>query len=433
MSFSKESVSVAMAYVGVLVGAGLSSGQDLLQYFLSFGEIGLVGVVVLGLLNIVFGCIIVTLGSHYQSNNHQEVLEQIAHPVIQRIIDIALVVSCFAVGFVMVAGAGANLQQQFGLPSWLGALLCSVLIAVIAFMDFDKITRVLGVFTPIIVVMILVATGYTFWGKSYDFTLLDEVSRTMRPAMPNVYLAVINYFALCVMNGVSMAFVLGGSVVRIGDAEKGGALGGAIIGVIVGSASLALFANLDKVKDVEIPMLTLVNQIHPVFAVIYAVVIFALIFNTAFSLYYATARRFAGSNVSKMRKILIGIVALGYVCSFGGFSQLVAWMYPLLGYMGILLLVVLAVAWVQERENIIREKFLRRKMIRLLFRKYDEDMEFQAEHKRLFHKLGEMSVADTKQLTRDIKSYAKEIVENTEDLQEYARENLSLAVDKGGK
>ncbi|SDG26128.1 Uncharacterized membrane protein YkvI [Selenomonas sp. WCT3] len=426
MSFSKESVSVAMAYVGVLVGAGLSSGQDLLQYFLSFGEIGLVGVLVLGLLNIVFGRIIVTLGSHYQSNNHQEVLEQIAHPVIRRIIDITLVVSCFAVGFVMVAGAGANLQQQFGLPSWLGALLCSVLIAVIAFMDFDKITRVLGVFTPIIVVMILVATGYTFWGKSYDFTLLDEVSRTMRPAMPNVYLAVINYFALCVMNGVSMAFVLGGSVVRIGDAEKGGALGGALIGLIVGSASMALFANLDKVKDVEIPMLTLVNEIHPLFAGIYAVVIFALIFNTAFSLYYATARRFAGSDTSKMRKILLAIVALGYVCSFGGFSQLVAWMYPLLGYMGILLLAVLAVAWVQERENIIREKFLRRKMIRLLFRKYDEDMEFRPEHKKLFRKLGEMSVANTKQLTQDIKAYAKEVAETTEDLQEYARENLSL-------
>ena len=33
----KESIQVALAYVGVLVGAGLSSGQDLLQYFLSFG------------------------------------------------------------------------------------------------------------------------------------------------------------------------------------------------------------------------------------------------------------------------------------------------------------------------------------------------------------------------------------------------------------
>ena len=110
-----------------------------------------------------------TLGSHYQSSNHQEVLEQIAHPVINRIIDITLIISCFVVGFVMVAGAGANLQQQFGLPSWLGVLFCSLLVIVIAFLDFDKITRVLGVFTPVIVVMILAVAGYTFIGKSYDY------------------------------------------------------------------------------------------------------------------------------------------------------------------------------------------------------------------------------------------------------------------------
>jgi uncharacterized membrane protein YkvI len=160
----------------------------------------LVGVVLLGVLNVVFGRIIVTLGSHYQSSNHQEVLEQIAHPVINRIIDITLIISCFVVGFVMVAGAGANLQQQFGLPSWLGALFCSLLVIVIAFLDFDKITRVLGVFTPVIVVMILAVAGYTFIGKTYDYEALDLVAGTMQPVMPNVWLAVINYFALCAMS-----------------------------------------------------------------------------------------------------------------------------------------------------------------------------------------------------------------------------------------
>ena len=54
---------------------------------------------------------------------------------------------------------------------------------------------------------------------------------------------------------------------------------------------------------------------------------------TAFSLYYATACRFAGDDLSKKRKILEGITALGYVCSFGGFTTLVSYMYPLLGYL----------------------------------------------------------------------------------------------------
>jgi uncharacterized membrane protein YkvI len=89
---------------------------------------------------------------------------------------------------------------------------------------------------------------------------------------------------------------------------------------------MTLFANLDKIKDAEIPMLMIVNHIHPAFAFVYAVVIFALIFNTAFSLYYATACRFAGDDLSKKRKILVGITALGYVCSFGGFTILVSYM-----------------------------------------------------------------------------------------------------------
>ena len=46
----QQSWKIAFAYIGVIVGAGLSSGQDLLQYFISFGQIGLIGVLLLGLL-----------------------------------------------------------------------------------------------------------------------------------------------------------------------------------------------------------------------------------------------------------------------------------------------------------------------------------------------------------------------------------------------
>ena len=61
-AMSKKYVSVAFAYVGVIVGAGLASGQDLLQYFLSFGAPGLIGIAALGVLNIIFGVVALQLG-----------------------------------------------------------------------------------------------------------------------------------------------------------------------------------------------------------------------------------------------------------------------------------------------------------------------------------------------------------------------------------
>ena len=41
LRISKDALSIAVAYVGVWVGAGLSSSQDMLQYFLSFGQAGI--------------------------------------------------------------------------------------------------------------------------------------------------------------------------------------------------------------------------------------------------------------------------------------------------------------------------------------------------------------------------------------------------------
>lgn len=401
-------LSIAMAYVGVVIGAGLSSGQDILQYFLSYGISGIIGVLGLSLMHIIFGKIIITIGCYFQSSNHQEVLEKIAHPVVNRLIDYSLVISSFIVGFVMFAGAGSNLSQQFNLPFWVGTLLCALLTIAVAFMNSKRITQVLGIFTPIIIVMILIVCGYTFIGKDYDFNTLNKIARTIPSPMPNVTMAVINYYSLCAISAVSMAFVLGGSVVRISVAEKGGLVGGAIIGFIITCAAVTLFANIDTVKDADIPMLQIVKNISPVFSFIYSLTIFALIFNTAFSLFYAFARRFAGRNRKKLRLIIVASVSAGFVLSFCGFKSLVAVMYPILGYIGMLLLSVLMITWIKEKKNILAEKLLRRKMIRLAVKKYDEDLDFTRKDRELFEKLGEKSVVDTDEIKTGIKKFVKE-------------------------
>ncbi|MBO5565658.1 MAG: hypothetical protein J5934_00360 [Succinivibrio sp.] len=405
---SKKYIAVGMAYVGVVVGAGLSSGQDLLQYFLSYGKIGIIGVLVLSLLHIIFGKILITTGCYFKSSNHQDVLEKITHPVINRLIDFSLIVSSFIIGFVMFAGAGSNLSQQFHLPFWYGTLGCALLTVLVAFLDFKKITKVLGIFTPIIIVMIIVLCAYTFIGKSYDFDKMDAVAQTIKSPMPNIYLAVINYYSLCAISAVSMAFVLGGSLVRISVAEKSGLLGGAIIGFIITCAAVTLFANIDTVKDADIPMLEIVKNISPVFSFIYSITIFALIFNTAFSLFYAFAKRFAGKNKKKLRIILTVSVTIGFGLSFCGFKTLVAVMYPILGYIGMLLLGVLLITWIKEKKNILKEKMIRKKMIHLAVKKYDDDLEYTRKDKALFNKLGEKSVVDTEEIKSEIKNYVKE-------------------------
>lgn len=404
----KRILNIALAYVGVVIGAGLSSGQDLMQYFVSFGKWGIIGTIVLGIISIIFGKIIITLGSYFRSNDHFEVLSQIAGPITNKILDFALIVSCFVIGFVMIAGAGSNLNQQFGLPFWLGGLICAILVIIVSFLNFEKITSILGIFTPLVFVMIIIMAVHTFVGKSFDFEELEAITATLSSPMPNVWVSLLNYFALTVMTGVSMAFVLGGSVMRIGVAEKSGLLGGLVVSLIITVATGILYANIKLVSTVDIPMLTIAEQIHPLFSLLYALIIFGLIFNTAFSLFYALAKRFSSNKPKSFYPILIATVAIGYGLSFMGFKELVSIMYPLLGYVGCLMLVILAVAWIKERGNIKGEKSLRRKMIRLITKKYDDDQEYTIRDKATFHQLGEDSIIDTKSIKSDIKDLVKE-------------------------
>ena len=409
----KRIFNIALAYVGVVIGAGLSSGQDLMQYFVGFGKWGIIGTIVLGIISVIFGKIIITLGSYYRSNDHYEVLSQIAGPITNKILDIALIISCFVVGFVMIAGAGSNLNQQFGLPFWLGGLICALLVIFVSFLDFEKITNVLGIFTPLVFIMIMIMGAYTFIGRSFNFEELEAISSTISSPMPNVWISLLNYFALTAMTGVSMAFVLGGSIMRIGVAEKSGTLGGLVVSIIITVTTCILYANVKLVSTVDIPMLAIAKKIHPIFSLVYALIIFGLIFNTAFSLFYALAKRFSSNKPKRFYPIMIVTVALGYGLSFMGFKELVSIMYPLLGYIGFLMLIILALAWIKERTNIKSEKYLRRKMIRLISKKYDAEQEYTKKDKEKFNQLGEDSIVDAQDIKSDIKELLKdELSEN---------------------
>lgn len=350
-----------------------------------------------------FWGIALQLGSYYRSDNHDEVFERIAHPALRRVIDVVLVFSGFAMGFVMLAGAGANLEQQFGMPAWAGSALCAVLVVLTAFLDFDRIMKVIGVFTPMIVLAITVLTVYSLARPHPGLAELDAIASRVPPALPNLWLSTINYFALCVVGGI-------------------------IIALVVGADALALYLNLDRVWDVNVPALEIARSIHPAFAFAYTLIIFALIYNTVFSLFYSTARRFSGGSTTRMRLVLVGVVALGYAASFMGFKKLVGAMYPIIGYLGIALLGVLVLGWIRQRSSVAREENLRRKLIRLLVRKHADELEYTDEHRAQARTLARASVVNGVQLRRDAGSIAEEIVVTQDDAAAYV--SAALPVDE---
>ncbi len=340
---------IASAFIGVIVGAGFASGQEVLQYFTSFGVMGIFGGIITTALFAYVGMMLVWLGSKMKTDSHKEVIHKVTGKsvfgsIVGWTIDLVIIFTLFGVGVVMLAGAGSNLSQQFGIAPIIGTLIMTVLILLAGMLKVEGVVKVIGNITPFLIVFIVIISVYSFFTVDTSFAELNKISDSYSSTLPNWFIAGINYASFNTAVGASMAIVMGGAEKDSKIAGMGGLLGGLALGVMIILSHLAIFSKLDTVGDLDMPMLGIVNEISPILGVFMAIVIFGMIFNTGLGMFYAFASRFTfvGTNSFKIFYIVSVIVGLGL--SFVGFTDLVAIFYPLIGYLGLVLILVLIYA-----------------------------------------------------------------------------------------
>lgn len=374
----KNILSISLSFVGLLVGAGFATGQEVVQYFTSFGLSGVWGIIVAGIVMTLAGTVFLQLGSYFHASEHNQVFREVTHPFISRVLDVAVILTLFAVGFVMLAGAGSNMEQQFGWPAWVGSLLMLVMVIAVGMMDVSKVSQVIGLLTPTIIAVIGVGI-YTALNMPADPSAAIAASAEIESPISNWLVSALNYNGLALILAVSMSLVIGGDNISPREAGWGGVVGGALYSVLMGVAGFALLMNSEMLGDSDIPMLTLVDSIHPVLGVIMAVIIYLMIFNTAIGMFYALGKRLSSGHEARYRIIFIVGCVAGFAVSFAGFKTLMQYVYPVLGYMGIVLVFILAVAWLKSLGQ-IKDEGIRRERIRaLLHLKLHPDKEYDAE------------------------------------------------------
>ena len=395
---NKKTIVIMLAYVGVVTGAGLASGQELMQYFVSLGTIGLIGAGVVGILHTLIGGVLLQLGSHYMATDHSDVFGEITNKYMSKFMDISLIFTCFVIGFVMIAGAGSNLNEAFNIKKSVGQIICAGLIIIVGMLDFEKVSKIIGSFTPFIIIFTLIGSIYTFVNYHPDLNYINIIARSYPSNFNSVIFSTFNYYGMCLMSGVSMGLVMGGEELNTKEAGIGGLLGGAIAGLLGILISLTLFIRVEEVGDLDIPMLYVIEQINPILGIIMALVIFGMIFNTGVSLFYALARRFSNDNEKKFKIMLISLTLVGFILSFGGFKKLVATFYPIIGYVGIAMMLLLVLAWYKERSAIKYESYKRLGIGHYMRKKIDDNKEFSKKDQRKLDKLIDRSNIDNDEI-----------------------------------
>ena len=400
----KRTIAVAMSVVGLIVGAGFSSGQEVLQYFVAFGKMGIWGAVIVAVLMSAAGMIVLQLGSYFQADEHAGVLRTIGTTTVSWILDIGIVFTLFSVGFVMLAGGGSNLNQQFGIPSWVGSAILLVLVLAAGMLDADRVSTVIGAITPFIVVALVGAAIWAYTHTDGSLSSLEPLTQNVDTNLPNWWISALNYAGLVLMVNVAMAIVIGGSHLYPREAGHGGLVGGITFGVLLIISTLSLFLKIKTVQGSDLPMLTLVDDVHPALGVVMSLIIYGMIFNTCLGLFYSLGRRLTAHHPEKFRIVFTVVTVIGFAVSFFGFRTLLSSVYPIMGYVGFVLIALLFIAWFRGRTAMHDEGGRRQEARELAERKLDPNVRFTSKQaRRLRHLIGDSNLDDDelRKLIRD--------------------------------
>ncbi|QNH95975.1 YkvI family membrane protein [Corynebacterium anserum] len=380
MSFARA-LKISLSFVGLLVGAGFATGQEVVQFFVSFGSIGIWGALLAGVIMTIAGAVILQLGSFFLADEHNFVFRNVSHPVMSKFLDISVTATMFAIGFVMLAGAGANLEQQFGLPAWIGSAIMLVIVMATGLLDVDKVSSVISFLTPLIIVAVIVAFVYTMMNLPSDVAPLNDVAQQQDSPVSPWLLSAINYNGLALMLGVSMCLVIGGNYSNPREVGLGGLGGGLLYTAMLLMAAVTLLLNMDEVATSDVPMLQLFESMHPVMASIMVWIIFAMIYNTCIGMFYALGKRLTVNNPRRYTPAFLVTCLVGYAVSFVGFETLMTYVYPVIGYVGIVMVLTLTFWWVKHRKDIAKEIKIREDIRELMEKREDPEVHFGKEEK----------------------------------------------------
>ncbi|MDD2049550.1 YkvI family membrane protein [Pseudomonas putida] len=343
----KEQLKIAGAFIGVIVGAGFASGRELLLFFVNFGVWGLLGTLVSAALFTFLGMALAGLGNRLQAASHKDVVYAICGRYLGLFVDLLITFFMFGVTVVMLAGGGALLEQQFGIPALTGSVLVTLLVVAVVCLDIHKVIVLIGAVTPFLILAATAIALYAVFTRDLSFTALDQIASRQEAGASHWLLGAFLYVSYNVVAGAPMLAILGGSARLEKTAIWGGILGGAGLGGLMLVMSAGLLSRLDTVADLPMPMLSIASEISPALGVIMCVIIFGMIVNTAVGMLYSFLARLLPAGTRSFRLGAVGAGVAAFICSLIGFISLVGQVYPFFGYLGFVVMLAVLVGWVR--------------------------------------------------------------------------------------
>ncbi|MGI6678343.1 MAG: hypothetical protein ACOX2Q_04525 [Dehalobacterium sp.] len=334
-------LTYAGAFIAFLIGSGFATGQEIMQYFVSYGFMGIVGAAVVLVLFLYVGVSFISAGYHNKFAIRNDIYKYYCGKYIGAFYDYFSVLFIYMSFIVMIGGAGATLHQQYNLPTFAGGIFMGILVAGTVMFGLNKIVNVIGKIGPVIAIVAILLGLVGILMNPQGLVTANKIipELNLLSASTNWLFAAGSYVGFCMLWLATFISAMGAEA-----NNKKEAVWGVIFGAIGFSAAviimaLGFMANVESLAGSLVPTLILAGKLHPNVATIFSLIVVTGIYTTAVPLLWTVVARVADEKAGKFKIITIILAAIGtFIGLMVPFDRLVNIIYVINGYVGILLL-----------------------------------------------------------------------------------------------
>lgn len=315
------------------------SGQELTQFFAVFGGYGLLGMVVAVLMLLTLSCLVMKIARRTGIIEFEKIIVRREKPWLRAIFGGVFIFFLFGVVVVMTAGAGALLNQVFGLPKiWVNAFM-AVCLAILGLWEAKGVLNVFRVTVPCLIVVAMISGVWSFFVFEGNGVVARPFS-CANPLLGNWLFATVAFVSYNMMVAISILVPIAPDVEAEKTIDRGILQGAVQLLVAFVCILLPLIMNQTLLAGAELPMLMMAERIAPVWGIVYAVLLLCGMFGSGLACLFGVTirvKRFARN--TRGSTLTLGLVAAAFIGSLAGFKELIATVFPVFGYIGFLAMI----------------------------------------------------------------------------------------------
>lgn len=351
-------IGFCCACIAFYIGAGFATMQEVMQYEASYGSKFWIVIVV-------SAAIYLYTNWSFSVNGHREKLVRggdiytiYCGKWIGKFFDYFSAFFCYMCFIVMCGGANSTAMEQWNMPNGVGAVILAVTTIATVYFGMNNMLKVLKWVGPIIIIMILcisvisVANGWENFAEGLKI-IDNKQYEIAQVGDGNPFASGASYGGFVILWFATFLAELGAKN-NIKEVNTGMLISVVAIFGVATICCVALIANINETWNVGIPALVLARQIHPLFASIFAVIIYLGIFSSACPLLWTGVRKISDDGTKRYKVITVvgGVVGLIIAClvSYKGVLNVI---YGLNGYLGFILVAFMIV---KDFRNFVADK-----------------------------------------------------------------------------